>query len=84
MKSWTRFDWLIILIFAALVTLFYWRILTPNPADRQSFPPGDFQARLWAFTPLEVRELNQGRLPLWNPCTFAGAPLWPYVKSAGC
>ncbi len=82
MKSWSRLDWLIIIIFAALVTLFYWRILTPNPADRQSFPPGDFHAQFWAFATFEVRELSQGRLPLWNPYTFAGAPFWADVQSA--
>jgi len=65
-----------------LVALFYWRILTPNLADRQSFPPGDFQAQFWAFTTFEVRELSAGRLPLWNPYTFAGAPFWADVQSA--
>ncbi len=82
MKSWTRLDWLIILIFAGLVALFYWRILTPNLADRQSFPPGDFHAQFWAFSTLEVHELSQGRLPLWNPYTFAGAPFWADVQAA--
>ena len=82
MKSWSRTDWLIIILFAALVTLFSWRILTPNPADRQSFPPGDFSAQFWAFTTFEVRELSAGRLPLWNPYTFAGAPFWADVQSA--
>ncbi len=62
--------------------LFYWRILTPNLADRQSFPPGDFHAQFWAFTTLEVRELSQGRLPLWNPYTFAGSPFWADVQAA--
>ncbi len=82
MKRWSRPDWLIILLFAALVALFYWRILTPNPADRFSFPPGDFSAQFWAFATLEVRELSAGRLPLWNPYTFAGAPFWADVQSA--
>ncbi len=82
MKFWTRADWLIILVFGLLVALFYWRILTPNLADRQSFPPGDFQAQFWAFATHEVRELSAGRLPLWNPYTFAGAPFWADVQSA--
>lgn len=82
MKRWSRLDWLIIIIFAALVALFYWRILTPNPANRRSFPPGDFSAQFWAFATLEVRELSAGRLPLWNPYTFAGAPFWADVQSA--
>ena len=64
------------------MALFYWRILTPNLADRQSFPPGDFSAQFWAFATFEVRELSAGRLPLWNPYTFAGAPFWADVQSA--
>jgi hypothetical protein len=82
MKPWTRSDWLTLIFFAVLVTLFYWRILTPDLADRQSFPPGDFSAQFWAFATFEVRELSQGRLPLWNPYTFAGAPFWADVQTA--
>ena len=82
MKPWSRSDWLILILFAVLVTLFYWRILTPDLADRQSFPPGDFSAQFWAFATFEVRELSQGRLPLWNPYTFAGAPFWADVQAA--
>jgi len=82
LKRWDRLDRLNLIIFAALVILFYWRILTPNLADRQSFPPGDFSAQFWAFTTFEVRELSAGRLPLWNPYTFAGAPFWADVQSA--
>jgi hypothetical protein len=82
MKSWSRPDWLILILFAALVVLFHWRILTSDLADRQSFPPGDFSAQFWAFTTFEVRELSQGRLPLWNPYTFAGVPFWADVQAA--
>ncbi|GIK41183.1 MAG: hypothetical protein BroJett011_50160 [Chloroflexota bacterium] len=82
MKRWSRLDWFIILIFAALVILFYWPILTPNPADRRSFPPGDFYLQFWAFTTFDVRELSAGRLPLWNPYSFAGSPFWADVQAA--
>ncbi|MBN1992986.1 MAG: YfhO family protein [Anaerolineae bacterium] len=82
LKAWSRFDWFSLILFAALVTLFHWRILTPNMADRQSFPPGDFSAQFWAFTTFEARELSVGRLPLWNPYTFAGAPFWADVQAA--
>ncbi|MBN1220937.1 MAG: YfhO family protein [Anaerolineae bacterium] len=82
MKPWSRIDWFILILLAALVTLFYWRILTPDLADRQSFPPGDFSAQFWAFTTFEARELSAGRLPLWNPYTFAGAPFWADVQAA--
>ena len=82
LKTWSRTDWLIIVLLAGLVLLFYWRLVTPNGADRQSFPPGDFYAQFWAFATYEVRELSAGRLPLWNPYTFAGAPFWADVQSA--
>ncbi len=79
---WQRADGLIVGLFAILVILFYWRILTPNLHDRQSFPPGDFSQQFWTFSTFEVRELSAGRLPLWNPYTFAGAPFWADVQSA--
>ena len=64
------------------MALFYWRILTPDAANRQSFPPGDFYDQFWAFTTFDVRELGSGRLPLWNPFTFAGSPFWADVQAA--
>lgn len=79
---WSLADWLILLLFAGLVMLFYWPILTPNLADRQSFPPGDFSHQFWAFATYEVRQLSAGRLPLWNPYTFAGSPFWADVQAA--
>jgi hypothetical protein len=82
LKSWSRLDWFILLILAGLVALFFWRIITPNLADRQSFPPGDFYLQFWAFTTFDVRELSAGRLPLWNPYAFAGSPFWADVQAA--
>ncbi len=82
MKSWNRADWLILLLFAILVALFTWRLWTPSLADRQSYLPGDFALQFWAFSTFEVRELSAGRLPLWNPYTFAGTPFWADVQSA--
>lgn len=80
--KWTRSDWLNLILLAALVVLFHWQLLTPNPADRQSYPPGDFSAQFWAFSTFEARELSAGRLPLWNPFTYAGSPFWADVQSA--
>ncbi len=82
MNPWKRLDWLILLLLAALVALFFWRILTPNPADRQSFPPGDFYLQFWAFTTFDLRQLSAGQLPLWNPYAFAGSPFWADVQAA--
>jgi hypothetical protein len=79
---WSRRDWAALLLLALLVALFFWRILAPNPADRASFPPGDFSDQFWAFSTFEARELSAGRLPLWNPYTYAGAPFWADIQSA--
>lgn len=79
---WSWRDGVSALLLAVLVMLFFWRILTPNPADRASFPPGDFAKQFWAFATFEARELAAGRLPLWNPYTYAGAPFWADVQSA--
>src|SRR5512136_1225766 len=80
--GWSRRDWGALALLALLVALFFWRILTPNLADRASFPPGDFSYQFWAFTTFDARELSAGRLPLWNPYTYAGAPFWADIQSA--
>jgi hypothetical protein len=79
---WSGRDWAALALLAGLVALFFWRILTPNLADRASFPPGDFAHQFWAFATFEARELAAGRLPLWNPYTYAGAPFWADIQSA--
>jgi hypothetical protein len=79
---WCRYDWAVLALLALLTVLFFWRILTPNLADRASFPPGDFSYQFWAFSTFEARELSAGRLPLWNPYTYAGAPFWADIQSA--
>jgi hypothetical protein len=79
---WSGRDWAVLLLLAVLTALFFWRILTPNLADRASFPPGDFSRQFWAFSTFEARELSSGRLPLWNPYTYAGTPFWADIQSA--
>jgi hypothetical protein len=81
-SRWNGFDWLVLPLLLILVCLFFWRILTPNPADRASFPPGDFTYQFWAFAALEAKQLAAGHLPLWNPFAYAGAPFWADIQSA--
>jgi Bacterial membrane protein YfhO len=74
-----------VLYLVALVILpfiFHWRILTPNALDRGSFPSGDFADQFYAFARFAYEELAQGRLPLWNPFTFAGHPFIADIQSA--
>ncbi|MFQ5613658.1 MAG: YfhO family protein [Anaerolineae bacterium] len=79
---WRGRDWLVLLFLAALVLLFHWRLITPDPADRGSYPPGDFSYQFWAFSTFEARELGAGRLPLWNPYAYSGSPFWADVQAA--
>jgi hypothetical protein len=79
---WSGRDWAAVALLGLLVALFFWRIITPNLNDRASFPPGDFSYQFWAFSTLEARELSAGRLPLWNPYTYSGAPYWADIQSA--
>jgi hypothetical protein len=72
----------IILLLACLCLLFFWRIITPNLANRGSFPEGDFADQFYAFGVYEAQRLFSGQLPLWNPYTFSGHPFLADVQSA--
>lgn len=69
------------LIFAALllaaILLFWWRIWTPDTADRMHFTDDilikDYPTRMGLF-----RELSQGHLPLWDAYQFGG---WPGIAN---
>src|SRR5574340_1792942 len=69
-------------LIAALVLLFFWRIITPRLEDRASFPPGDFTDQFWAFRMYEARAFAQGRLPLWSENFNSGHPFLADVQSA--
>jgi len=67
---------------AALVLLFFWRIITPKLEDRAVFPPGDFTDQFWMFRVEEARAFAQGRLPLWSDYYNSGHPFLADVQSA--
>ncbi|MBI4320345.1 MAG: YfhO family protein [Chloroflexi bacterium] len=52
--------------------LFFWRLLTPNPADVAIIRPGDFTDVHYPFRSFVTRELIDGRLSLWNPFVLSG------------
>jgi len=86
-KRWAKNkDWLadvgIVLLLACLCLFFFWRIITPNLANRGSFPEGDFADQFYAFGAYEAQRLFSGQLPLWNPYTFSGHPFLADVQSA--
>lgn len=71
-----------ILLLVLLWGLFFWRALTPNPADQVSLPQGDFSGQFLAFGAYQARRLLAGQIPLWNPYNYAGAPFLADTQSA--
>ena len=69
-------------LIAALVLVFFWRILTPRELDRAAFPPGDFTDQFWMFRVETARAFAQGRLPLWSDYFNSGHPFLADVQSA--
>ncbi len=84
MKSETKnlkLEALIILIIALLPLLFFWRIVTPNPADHLRLKAGDFTEQYFPLRAFSAREWVDGRAPLWNPHIFGGQPALADIQS---
>jgi len=77
-----RQDLAAIVFIAALVLLFFWRIITPRLDDRAAFPPGDFTDQFWMFRQYAARAFAEGRLPLWSDNFNSGHPFLADVQSA--
>ena len=73
LRPWLR-DLLALGLLLALTAFFFWRILTPDPADQRAFPAGDFTYQFYAYQSYAAGELAQGRLPLWIPYVYGGHP----------
>ncbi|NPV06721.1 MAG: YfhO family protein [Anaerolineae bacterium] len=69
-------------VLALLPFLFYWRLFTPNPVDRASFPHGDFSIQSYAFARYQAQRLLAGELPLWSPGAYSGFPFLADPQSA--
>lgn len=78
----SRADAALLLVLAALVALFFWRILTPNPLDRAQFPAGDFTDQFYAFRLYQARAFSEGRVPLWSENFNSGHPFLADIQSA--
>ncbi|MCS6849279.1 MAG: YfhO family protein [Anaerolineae bacterium] len=63
-----------IVILMLLWALFFWRILTPVPADRLTFQQGDFTLQFLAYRQLAYRQLAAGRFPVIEECLYSGHP----------
>jgi hypothetical protein len=69
-------------ILSLLWALFFWRLLTPAPADRVIFAEGDFTQHFYAFWEYQVERLVGGEFPLWNPYNHAGDPFAGNIQLA--
>lgn len=67
-----HWDLLAVSVLGGMVTAFFWRTLSGDvyqPADG-----GDLVSFLFPTYRFAARTLSQGRLPLWNPHLYGGAP----------
>ncbi len=64
--------------YAGLALLFF----SPLLLGLATFPDGDFTHHFLPFQLFQQRELLAGRLPLWNPYTYAGHPFLADVQAA--
>ncbi|MBK7781139.1 MAG: hypothetical protein IPJ58_10315 [Ardenticatenia bacterium] len=80
-RPWTRRDSLVALALLLLPLLVFQPLLGLVGA-RTYLAEGDFIDQFMAFAGFAVRELAEGRLPLWNPYAYGGAPFWADIQSA--
>jgi hypothetical protein len=74
-------DVALILILTLLPGLFFWRLLTPTPADRMTIAAGDFTEQYFPLRAFAAQEWVAGRVPLWNPYLFGGQPALADIQS---
>ncbi len=66
------------LLFVGLGILFY----APVLLGVRTFPDGDFTHHFLPFSLFQQQEMLAGRLPVWNPYTYAGHPFLADVQAA--
>ena len=74
-------DLLLILLLTLLPLLFFWRLLTPSPADRMPIAAGDFTEQYFPLRAFTAQEWVNGRAPLWNPYLYGGQPALADIQS---
>ena len=74
-------DTVLIVILALLPLLFFWRLITPNPADRMHIAAGDFTEQYFPLRAFAAQEWVSGRIPLWNPYLHGGQPALADIQS---
>jgi hypothetical protein len=73
-----RLDFLAIIVLAALALLFYWRMVCTN----QILTSYDTFTYFYPYRAYAATALAQGRLPLWLPDLFLGAPFLANIQTA--
>ncbi len=63
-----------LLFLAALVLLYFWRLVTPLARDRAIFVESDFNLQFYPWLSFVYEQWRQGHIPLWNPYINAGQP----------
>ncbi|MCB0209923.1 MAG: YfhO family protein [Anaerolineae bacterium] len=74
-------DVVLILILILLPFLFFWRLVTPNPADRMHIATGDFTEQYFPLRAFSAQQWVNGQLPLWNPYLYGGQPALADIQS---
>ncbi len=74
-------DIALIVLLALLPLLFFWRLITPNPADQMNVAAGDFGEQYFPLRAFAAGEWVAGRIPLWNPFLYGGQPALADIQS---
>ncbi|MFN8458347.1 MAG: YfhO family protein [Anaerolineae bacterium] len=74
-------DVIIIIILILLPFLFFWRLITPNPADHMVIAAGDFTEQYFPLRAFVAQQWVRGEIPLWNPYLFGGQPALADIQS---
>jgi hypothetical protein len=62
------------LLLLLLPFILFWQVWWPGASARQVFRYGDFVEQHYPMRVFVADEYRHGRLPLWDPYTFAGEP----------
>ncbi len=76
-----RADIALVFLLALLPGLFFWRLITPNPADRLAITSGDFTDQYFPLRAFTAQEWVRGQVPLWNPYLHGGQPALADIQS---
>lgn len=67
---------------AGLIVVFFWPLITPDPAERAHIVGGDFTNQFWPYHYFAAAEWWAHRIPLWNPYSFGGHPFQADIQTA--